>query len=140
MVKTIDKIVIGILAVLLVGMGGVFITAISSDTNEDIVSSNRQLLVTDVTPKEANFVVESNLEEDEDDETEVAISGNALDKASAAALAYIDEGRVTDSEIGDEEGYYEIEITLNNGEEVDVHLDESFKVISTEYEDEDEDD
>src|SRR3989344_5078582 len=133
MVKTIDKIVIGILAVLLVGMGGVFITAISSDTNEDIVSSNRQLLVTDVTPKEANFVVESNLEEDEDDETEVAISGNALDKASAAALAYIDEGRVTDSEIGDEEGYYEIEITLNNGEEVDVHLDESFKVISTEY-------
>ena len=67
MVKTIDKIVIGILAVLLVGMGGVFITAISSDTNEDIVSSNRQLLVTDVTPKEANFVVESNLEEDEDD-------------------------------------------------------------------------
>ena len=84
-------------------------------------------------------------EKDEDAETEdesedVPITGTALDKASAAALKHIGEGRVTDTEIGDEEGYYEIEITLDNGQEVDVHLDENFKVLGTEWEDEEEDD
>ena len=59
--------------------------------------------------------------------------------ASAAALAYIGEGRVTDSELGDEEGYYEIEITLNNGNQVDVHLDKNFNVLSTEWEDDNDD-
>ena len=80
---------------------------------------------------------------DEDDELEdelndnegqdLAITGNAFDRASAVALEYIREGKVTDTELGDEDGYYEIEITLNNGKEVDVHLDEDYKVISTEY-------
>ena len=78
-----------------------------------------------------------NEEEDEDTETEdeheIAITGTALEKASAAALAHIGEGRVTDTEMDDEEGYYEIEITLPNGREVDVHLDEQFNVLSTEY-------
>jgi len=74
------------------------------------------------------------VEEDDENEVEdVPITGSALERASAAALAYIGEGRVTDSEIGDEEGYYEIEIRLNNGREVDVHLDENFNVLSTEY-------
>ncbi len=74
--------------------------------------------------------------EEDDDSNEgpdVPITGSALERASAAALAYIGEGKVTDSEIGDEEGYYEIEIRLNNGREVDVHLDENFNVLSTEY-------
>ncbi len=72
-------------------------------------------------------------EGDEDEGADVPITGSALERASAAALAYIGEGRVTDSEIGDEEGYYEIEIRLNNGREADVHLDENFKVLSVEY-------
>ncbi len=72
-------------------------------------------------------------QDDEDKAPDVPVTGTALERASAAALAHIGEGRVTDSEIGDEEGYYEIEIRLNNGREVDVHLDENFKVLSTEY-------
>jgi uncharacterized membrane protein YkoI len=73
-------------------------------------------------------------EDTKDDESkDVSIIGSALERASAAALAHIGEGRVTDSEIGDEEGYYEIEIRLNNGREADVHLDEKFNVLSTEY-------
>src|SRR5688500_6462004 len=36
------------------------------------------------------------------------ITGNALDKASAAALQSTGAGRVTGTEIGDEEGYYEV--------------------------------
>lgn len=79
------------------------------------------------------------LEEADDAEVEVPITGTALEEASAAALRFMGEGRVTDSEVGDEEGYYQIEITLDNGNEVDVHLDENFKVLSAEYENEEDD-
>ncbi|MBI2045047.1 hypothetical protein HYT23_03240 [Candidatus Pacearchaeota archaeon] len=86
-------------------------------------------------------IYSDDLEEDEtgedadgdNEERDAPITGSALDKASESALAYIGEGRVTDTEIGDEEGYYEIEITLNNGREADVHLDENFNVLSVEY-------
>ena len=60
------------------------------------------------------------------------ITGEALERASQAALDYLGEGRVTDAEIGDEEGYYEIEVTLDNGRQVDVHLDENFNVLGQE--------
>ena len=68
----------------------------------------------------------------DDDETETPITGTALEQASDAALAHTGEGRVTDTEVGDEEGYYEVEVTLDNGDEVDVHLTEDFEVIGTE--------
>ena len=72
---------------------------------------------------------------DADDAAEgpdVPITGTALEQASAAALEYMGEGRVTETEVGDEEGYYEIEITKENGREVDVHLDENFNVLGHE--------
>jgi hypothetical protein len=62
-------------------------------------------------------------------DSEEPISGTALEKASAAALAHTGEGRVTDTEVGDEESYYEVEVTLDNGSQVDVQLDESFNVV-----------
>ena len=68
----------------------------------------------------------------DDDENEVPITGEALEDASKAALAHTGEGQVTDTEVGDEEGYYEVEVTLDNGDEVDVHLTEAFEVIGTE--------
>lgn len=64
----------------------------------------------------------------------------ALEQASAAALDYTGEGRVTDTEVGDEEGYYEIEVTLDNGQQVDVHLDENFNVLGQEADGVSEDD
>lgn len=63
---------------------------------------------------------------------DVPITGNALEKASAAALEYIGEGQVTGTEVGDEEGYYEVEITRHDGRQVDVHLDEAFNVLGHE--------
>ncbi len=66
---------------------------------------------------------------DEDASPEVSISGDALDRASEAALSHLGEGRVTDTEVGDEEGYYEVEVTLDDGSQVDVHLDENFSVL-----------
>ena len=63
---------------------------------------------------------------------DVPITGDALDQASAAALDHLGEGRVTETEVGDEEGYFEIEVTLADGRQVDVHLDENFNFLSQE--------
>ena len=68
----------------------------------------------------------------EDDGADTAIFGDALQRASAAALAHTGQGRVTGSEIDDEESKYEIEITLDNGDQIDVQLDEQFNVIGDE--------
>ncbi len=67
----------------------------------------------------------------DDDATEVGITGSALDQASAAALDATGGGRVTGTEVGDEESYYEVEVTLDGGGAVDVQLDENFKVVSS---------
>jgi uncharacterized membrane protein YkoI len=71
----------------------------------------------------------------DDDETERPISGDALQKASDAALEHTGGGRVTGTEVGDEESLYEVEVTLDDGRQVDVQLDESFAVVGTEGDD-----
>lgn len=63
---------------------------------------------------------------------DVPISGAALQRASEAALAETGGGRVTGSEVGDEESWYEVEVTLDDGDQVDVQLDEAFTVVSRE--------
>lgn len=77
---------------------------------------------------------------DDRDETEAPIVGADLDRASEAALAHTGEGRVTDTEIGDEESYYEVEVTLDDGTEVDVQLGEQFTVVGGQPESEEDDD
>ena len=76
------------------------------------------------------------------DDDESPITGSALDKASAAALEETGGGRVTETEVGDEESYYEVEVTLEDGSQVDVQLDKSFTVVSSsaDHEDSGEDD
>lgn len=73
---------------------------------------------------------------DDEAEVEAPISGSALDQASAAALAHTGEGRVTETEVGDEESMYEVEVTLDDGSQVDVGLDEAFEVVSAEADEE----
>jgi hypothetical protein len=75
----------------------------------------------------------------DDDGTERPITGGALDKASAVALDHTGRGTVTGTEVGDEEGYYEVEVTLDDGSQVDVHLDKSFNVIDEEADGNDDD-
>ena len=71
----------------------------------------------------------------DDDETQTSITGPALEKASAAALEHTGEGRVSETEVGDEESYYEVEVTLDDGSQVDVQLDEDFNVVGGEADD-----
>jgi Peptidase propeptide and YPEB domain len=70
----------------------------------------------------------------DDDATDKPIRGSAFSAASQAALQHTGSGRVTGTEAGDEEGAYEVEVTREDGSQVDVHLDREFNVISTEDE------
>jgi hypothetical protein len=63
-------------------------------------------------------------------ETEIPITGTAVETASAVALPHLGEGTVTGTEVGDEESYYEVEVTLDDGSEVDVQLDAAFNVVA----------
>jgi uncharacterized membrane protein YkoI len=65
-----------------------------------------------------------------DNDIDDRLSGSTLEQASEAALAEVGDGRVTDSERSDDPDHaYEIEITRENGQEVDVELDEDFGVV-----------
>jgi len=76
---------------------------------------------------------------DDDDGTQRSITGADLQRASAAALAATGGGRVTETEVGDEESYYEVEVTLDDGSQVDVQLDRQFNVVGNETDHEDDD-
>ena len=73
--------------------------------------------------------IASGIAANEDDTADTPITGVAFDKAAAAALAATGEGTVTGTEVGDEESYYEVEVTLQNGDQVDVQLNEQFVVV-----------
>ena len=79
-------------------------------------------------------------------DSEAPITGDALDRASQAALEHTGGGEVTETELGDEESYYEVEVTMDDGTMVDVQLDSDFNVVGSESdqgedeEDEDEED
>jgi uncharacterized membrane protein YkoI len=156
MTKTSDKIILGVLVVMFIGMSAAFITAVgpafgqedakrvaleyvSGEVSEiELENDEYGLLVYEVDistgsgEKEVKIDQQGNVVSIEDEEIDVPITGSALDQASQAALDHMGEGTVTDTEIGDEEGYYEIEVTLDNGREVDVHLDSDFNVLSVE--------
>jgi uncharacterized membrane protein YkoI len=59
------------------------------------------------------------------------ITGTAYQKAASAALAHTGGGRVTDTEVGDEESYYQVEVTLPDGSQTDVQLDRNFNVVGS---------
>ncbi|GIG20246.1 hypothetical protein Cch01nite_09700 [Cellulomonas chitinilytica] len=66
-----------------------------------------------------------------DDDPASPITGDALTHASEVALRSTGGGTVTGTEVGDEDSYYEVEVTLADGHQVDVQLDEQFAVVAT---------
>jgi uncharacterized membrane protein YkoI len=67
--------------------------------------------------------------DDEDRSVERPTTGGALDRAGKVALDQVGSGRVSETEVDDEEGVYEIEITKGDGSQVDVHLGRDFNVL-----------
>ena len=70
----------------------------------------------------------------DDDAQERPIPASELERAEKAALAETGEGTVTETEVDDEESKYEVEVTLDDGSQVDVQLDEEFQVVGIEAE------
>jgi len=58
------------------------------------------------------------------------ITGVALEQASVAALDHTGGGTVTETEVGDEESRYEVEVTMADGRKIDVQLDRDFRYVS----------
>lgn len=69
-----------------------------------------------------------------EDGSDAPITGSALPRAEKAALEHTGQGSVTGTEVGDEESYYEVEVTLDDGSETDVQLDRGFNVVGSEAE------
>ena len=70
-------------------------------------------------------------------DNEPPITGTDLAQATRAALAHTGQGRVTETEVGDEDSYYEVEVTLDDGSQVDVQLDQDFNVVGAAADEED---
>ena len=69
-----------------------------------------------------------------DGDSEQPIASPELERAEAAALEHVGGGTVTDTELGDEESLYEVEVTKDDGSQVDVQLDGGFDVVGEETE------
>jgi hypothetical protein len=66
---------------------------------------------------------------------EQPLTGSDLDEATAAALEHIGGGTVIETEVGDDGAAYGVEIRLDDGSVVEVALDERFRVIGQESDD-----
>ena len=66
---------------------------------------------------------------------DVPLEGNEFDRATAAALQHVGGGKVAEAEVGDDGSAYEVEVRLDDGSQVAVELDESFRVIGSDPDD-----
>jgi uncharacterized membrane protein YkoI len=67
-----------------------------------------------------------------DGDSDSELTGSTRDRAVAAALAATGGGTVLETEAGDDNAAYGVEIRLPDGRQVEVNLDRSFKVIGQE--------
>jgi Na+/glutamate symporter len=65
-------------------------------------------------------------------DTDQELTGATRDRAVAAALAATGGGIVLETEAGDDGAAYGVEVRLTDGRQVEVNLDESFKVVGQE--------
>lgn len=63
------------------------------------------------------------------------LQGNALERATSAALDHVGGGSVVETEAGDDGAAYGVEIRKSDGTVVEVNLDEDFNVIGSERDD-----
>jgi|Tabmets5t2r1_1033131.scaffolds.fasta_scaffold01858_5 uncharacterized membrane protein YkoI len=65
-------------------------------------------------------------------DTDQELTGATRDRAVAAALAATGGGTVLETEAGDDGAAYGVEVRLADGRQVEVNLDESFRVVGQE--------
>jgi uncharacterized membrane protein YkoI len=79
----------------------------------------------------AGGVAAANADGDGDQE----LTGPTRDRAVAAALAATGGGTVLETEVGDDNAAYGVEVRLPEGHQVEVNLDKTFKVVGQEPDD-----
>jgi uncharacterized membrane protein YkoI len=67
-----------------------------------------------------------------DGDSDQELTGATRDRATAAALAATGGGTVTETEAGDDGAAYGVEVRRPDGRQVEVNLDQSFKVVGQE--------
>jgi uncharacterized membrane protein YkoI len=104
------------------------------DQNLNVVGSEEEVGTEDEASTDDEIGTDDDGAETEESEgdSEAPIPAPDIERASAAAIEHLGGGRVTGTEVGDEESYYEVEVTLEDGRLVDVQLDENFNVVGTE--------
>jgi uncharacterized membrane protein YkoI len=63
------------------------------------------------------------------------LTGLTLARAEEAALAHTGGGTVIETEVGDDGAAYGVEVRLDHGSVVEVALDQDFRVVGTEADD-----
>lgn len=66
---------------------------------------------------------------------DMPLEGNDYERATTSALRHVGGGTVVETEIGDDGSAYEVEVRLDDGSQVAVELDESFRVIGSDRDD-----
>ena len=67
-----------------------------------------------------------------DGDSDQELTGSTRDQAVAAALAATGGGTVLETEAGDDGAAYGVEVRLPDGRQVEVNLDQGFKVVRRE--------
>ena len=70
-----------------------------------------------------------------DSDNDQELTGPTRDRAVAAALAATGGGTVLETEAGDDGAAYGVEVRLPDGRQVEVNLDQSFRVVGQEADD-----
>jgi uncharacterized membrane protein YkoI len=65
-------------------------------------------------------------------DTDQELTGSTHDRAVAAALAATGGGTVLETEAGDDGAAYGVEVRLADGRQVEVQLDQAFRVVGRE--------
>jgi uncharacterized membrane protein YkoI len=123
-----DKLILVLVVALgLVALSAGIAVAAGSGTDDpnpaDVVSDDRE-------GAESNDGAESPDDEAENaDESQGTLTSEESAKASEAALEATDGGTVLETESDDDSAGYEVEIRKADGSEVEVNLDQDFKVV-----------
>jgi uncharacterized membrane protein YkoI len=70
-------------------------------------------------------------------DTDQELTGATRDRAAAGALAATGGGTVLETEAGDDGAAYGVEVRLPDGRQLEVTLDQSFKVVGQEPDEDD---
>jgi len=122
------KVLAGIAALAALAFGGAALAQAGSGTSAQDQGGSASTASGPAASQPATEQGESTAPENSATDPSTPINGSALEKAKAAALEATGGGRVTGTEVRDEEGYYEVEVVRNDGSQVDVHLDRAFNV------------